>query len=271
MNKRILAMTALMAASSAVFAQATATASVSNINFHLVDLNPDDGIAPALVWVDTDSGATARWGQQLGQKAGAPQYSNTFQQQNDVVGFNGSTSVSNANISAATGSNSLQVAGQIPSGGSMFASSYHAGYFTLTPQTAVTFSAQFDSHVTATTPSYAPEPNGYFDWAYYQVSTGADITVLVDGYNWNFLCCAILSGARSSAGLHDATQDDTKQLTRTFTNSLDTTQRFGVLVNASISAYTVKPLVPEPQSWALMLMGVTGLACVRSRQRRRQG
>jgi hypothetical protein len=264
-----VALTASTLATSA-FAQASAQAFVSNIGYTLLDLDPNDGITPALTWLDTASGTSGNLSKQLGMgKAGGPNYVSTGSYTTINPGFDNTSSGSvNSSNGALSIPGALQATGNIPSGGSFFNTAYHAGYFNLTPNTAVTFSAQFDSHVTATTPAYAPEPNGYFDWAYFQVSTGADITNLVEGYDWNFLCCRNLSGTRSSAGLHDATVDGSTALSRTYTNDTVSTSKFGVLVNVSVSGYTVTPPVPEPGTWALMLLGLGGLGGLHARRQR---
>lgn len=280
MALRTFVLGTLLVASASAFAQLTATAqvSVSNIRYELVDLNPEDDIAPQLTWVDTSTQASAYLATEHGDFwYGMPRYSSrTGPVGHEVAGFDGVTAASQPGIDVNTSADTLNIGAQISGGSYVVANAYHAGFFTLTPYTAVTFSAQYDAHLTVSVPPGASAAPGYLDSPDYQVSSGADLYVLREEYGWNGLCCKTLSSLGASFSSKTSDQATAQPLSRTFTNFDDPDQRFGVAIYASLVARTAEAVVltaiplpvPEPGSWAMMGLGLLGLTGLRQRARR---
>lgn len=279
MTLRTLVLGTLLVASASAFAQLTATAqvSVSNIRYELVDLTPEDDIAPQLTWLEAST-QSAAWVETQSSyfTDGTPRYGSGSLKTQESSSFDGVTAISGAGIDVSTSSETLNIRGQIPGGSFVNAHAYHTGYFSLTPNTAVTFSAQYEAHLTVTVPANLSELPGYKDWYNYKVISGADINFLVDGYDWSHFCCQTLSSLGASLTSRTDDQTNTQTLSRTFTNFDDPDQRFGVAIYASLVARTAEAVVltaiplpvPEPGSWAMMGLGLLGLTGLRQRARR---
>lgn len=279
MALRTFVLGTLLVASASAFAQLTATAqvSVSNIRYELVDLNPEDDIAPQLTWLDASTRSTAWVETQRGYYlGGSPRYGSESLKTQEGPSFDAVTAISGPGIDVNTSADTLNISAQIPGGSYVVANAYHAGFFTLTPDTAVTFSAQYDAHLTVSVPPGASAASGYLDAHDYRVSSGADLYVLREEYGWNGLCCKTLSSLGASFSSQTSDQATTQPLSRTFTNFDDPDQRFGVAIYASLVARTAEAVVltaiplpvPEPTSWAMMGLGLLGLTGLRQRARR---
>ena len=274
MALRALVLGTLLVTSASAFAQLTATAqvSVSNIRYELIDLNPDDDIAPQLTWLNASTGSTA-WVETQGgyYTDGTPAYGNGSLKNQESFGFDGVTAISGAGIDVSTSGEALNIRGQISGGSFVNADAYHTGYFSLTPDTAVTFSAQYEARLAVTVPPNLSALPGYKDWYDYKVISGADINFLVNGYDWSLLCCQTLSSLGASLTSHTDDQTSTQTLSRTFTNFGDLNQSFGVVIDVTLVAHTADSMVrigvpapiPESSSLTMTGLGLLGLTALR--------
>mgnify|MGYP000095923813 CR=1 FL=1 len=265
---RALTACALTFAAQAAFAQAaTAQASITGFSYELIDLDPTDGIAPTLTWLDPVAISRGYQGLLSNPGSADPSFSTVFSNSQEATGLGASTLVSNGVVSGSTSADELSASAVINAYGTNFgASAAQGGHFTLSANTQVVFSAQLSSSVSVTPPAGATYPNGYFDWAYGQAYAGGEITILVDGYPVDFLCCSANVMARDS-GPHAATE----VLTHTFTNATSQSLTQGVVVIANVGGYTLPTMsaaVPEADTWTLALIGLSlmGLATRRRRQ-----
>ena len=269
-----------LGAAASAQADTSAAINVSNIQYVLTDLDPGDGIAPALTWVSPFSQSSIRLAAQtgvFGMGSVSPAYSTPVTQaQTNATDLFAATQIHEGTDSAlTTAGGGLTVNVALPaSGADLFAYAVQGGYFTLTPHTAVTFSADYTQSISGTVPAGAPEPNGYMDWAYFQ--TVGDVQF----GQWNdFLGpgSAVFGGpdvqtyVRSDVGL-PSLQTDSRSgpASQTITNDSGDVLSTNIGILASVDAYTVAPLsaVPEPSSWALLVVGGLILAPIHRRRGR---
>jgi hypothetical protein len=126
--------------------------------------------------------------------------------------------------------------------------------FTLTPHTLVTFNGQMQGAVSGNIPDWAG-PNGYFDWAYIDLSGGARMSASGGGSSTNTFKYL---GARSSTPGYSTDQSADTALSVILANSKGVPLVGTLAYTIDASGHTMIPSVPEASTWAQMLLG-TGL------------
>jgi len=161
MNKHVIALAAALAAATPALAASSATATLSNLQMTLIDLNPADGIAPSIAWSGNNGSFVYVSG--IAVDAELSDYQSFgFGDPSSFVPLSGSAQTALSQVSAAiqaagsySGTNltatgsalGARTAGQFSSfDGTAYAPT---GYFTLSPYTLVTFEG--NATLTATT------------------------------------------------------------------------------------------------------------------------
>lgn len=261
---RFAAAAALLLGAAAASA-GSASASLSNLHLRLIDLRPDDGIAPSVTLFSpgaTGGGISHRDkdSQLLGSSEGSlPSYGATI---SNVAlgggqGFAQSTSGNIFDLGAPGWSAAAMIALKAPTK-DISASLWTQVAFYVSPFTAVEVTAQAgDLQVTPTNPDEAFEASVRLSW------TG-------DAYTDSGVVYVASHGASSfytiANGHLTASSPAPYSLSATFTNLSDATALTSLAAQISTTG-TINLPVPEPQSAALLLAGLFALA-VRRRQTR---
>ena len=129
----------LLACAPAQAAYGTAAASLNNIQFQLIDLDLTDNINPSITFSSTNASGYLSF---FASGVGGTNYLNGFDTVSQVF-TNGSVSATNGATSMHSETHANAVAGQLSSN----VSTAQAFYFTLSPSTRLSFSAQADAFV----------------------------------------------------------------------------------------------------------------------------
>jgi hypothetical protein len=251
---------------------------VNNFQYTLTDLDPNDGVAPAVTWGSGTSSSSIDVSAQTGTEPYpdatlvAPTYTSLFKDTNTAIGPLGtSTALASNGHAASTGAQGLTVSQSVPLGALWRdVASFNSG-FTLSPNTAITFSAQAQGTLSVNVPPSALliiEPNGYrnngyMDWAYTQAYGGVGIRINNKG-NVIGDTTNMYLGLRSNV---TSSVSDSKLISATFSNATGSDLSATVSLSASLDGYTVAS-IPEASTWAQMTLGLIGLGAVISRRRR---
>ncbi|HEX5372417.1 MAG TPA: hypothetical protein VFW84_06750 [Aquabacterium sp.] len=263
--------------SSAALAQADSHVSITHIQYTLTDLDPLDNIAPTLTWGEASSssllGETIQTGTD-GQRWATPIFSESISLQNTLSGPLGtSTGVSAPGYQASTGPEGAFVSASAPMGAEWGAMAGFKGAFTLSANTAVTFSAQSQGAIAVTVPSDAPlestpwgyEDNGYMDWTYILAFASASIDLNSQGRSVGENTSSLNIYLRSN---RTASISDDRLISNTWANRSGESLVGVVAINANANGYTVAPRVPEASTWAQMGLGLVGMALLVSHRQR---
>lgn len=242
---------ALFAAGMLTFAPAhaghgTATASLSNIQFELIDLDLTDNITPSITF-----------SRKLASESVILRSGNDSVQ-GSSSGFNTiSRTVPDASVSAGATPTSLKVeahAGTVTSNLNATASASQTMYFVLSPSTRLSFSAQADAVL---------ENEGIM-MAWSSASLGASIDMLINGVFGNETVSMTLRDTKGerSRFLHGSI--DTGASVGKGTLSASTSARF---INASGMTVPMSP-VPEPASYAMLAAGLLVIGATRRKARK---
>ena len=271
----VIPVAAALGCAPAAQAGAGAQAQLLNLHFSLLDLAPDDGVAPSFAFV-ADPDAPNRQRTELTVSA-----ENTATAESDgaieadfsfIAALGLSRSVTAQQAHAASTATSLTAFAQslAPGSATAFASAESNVFFAddfglrLSPMTAITITADA---VVAAWDTGAPGAQG-FAYEFAQALAflrirGADPG---DGSGPQDV-----SSERSAATMVDAagdSADDSGLLSVSFQN-LGDTDLYGYLsARTTVSAFGVTPAVPEPPNWLLALAGIAALL-LRSGLRRR--
>lgn len=263
--------------SGAALAQASSSVSVTGIQYTLTDLDPLDNIAPTLTWGEASSSSRLNESIQTGtdgRRSATPIFSVRSNLQDTLSGPLGtSTGVSTQGYQASTGPEGQFVSASAPMGATWSGAASFTGAFTLSANTAVTFSALSQGAIAVTVPSDAPlvieasgyQNNGYMDWAYIHANVSASIGLTSQGLNVGADANSLNFYLRSN---RTASISDDGLISNTWANRSGESLTGVVAINANISGYTVAPQVPEASTWAQMGLGLVGMALVTTHRRR---
>ena len=275
-----LTLACLLPLSQAALAQSQSSVSIRNIKYTLTDLDLNDGIAPSLSWKSGTSTSGLHVSAQTGTEGSgsvSPIFQNILNKENTASGRLGSnTSLALQGHTASTDAQGLTATASTPMGQSWYDEAHFNGGFTLSPKTAVTFTADAQGAISGTVPKNAYlvvqpggyQDNGYFDWAYIQAS--ADAIISFDDISGSIIGTGEPNGLDVSLRSYQtASNANGKSITATLSNSTSLATQNQVTIRASVNGYTVVS-VPEPSTWAQMLLGLTGLGGIARRSRTRR-
>lgn len=270
MNTLRLLLLPLLAAGTLGSAHATSSASAtaSNFTLTLIDLAPNDGIAPSLTWLPAQTEAAASSlritdalsGEQvrlLGSHTAAdlPLNLSRFSQNGQAgVQLNG-TDLSSLTLGASAAFNG---AGSLENRASATVASDRYA-FTLSPYTALTITADVNVHATTTVGSLQPER-----WE----GAGGSVRLELEQYHNGQFSSGYYPYTRVEAYFIDP-QDLSKQepLAGTVENRQATASTVYVTAYASAYGYSITSTVPEPSTWAMLLLGAALLPVAGARRR----
>jgi hypothetical protein len=269
------AATAMLVSGTSALAQGAAYATASPIEYTLLDLDPNDGIAPELTWGQGTSSAGLKIRTQTGKSDATwtmplvtPYFTTVYSHTSSNAGPQG-TVVAEVfeQHQASTGPQGVSVSAAYPLGADWDNRASFASVFTLTPNTAVTFSSKVSGGLSVNVPNEsAGYPNGYMDWAYIQASSFG--TISIEGV-------PITYGDGHAASMFLRSYDtDSKTidqpLSATLRNTTSDSISSEVSLIAGVSGYTVAP-IPEASTAAQMALGLMGLLALTKRTRQKRG
>ena len=269
-------------------AQAHSSATLSNYQYTLVDLDPSDGIAPSITWGQGQLvqalGASLSDGVGWG---GAPNSIASSQKNQTYAGpIDAQHSLSYQGFGVSSGPGGLVASSSVQKGGTWNQTAQFTNDFVLGANTAVTFVAQANAAFGVVVPdgSVVQRPggyldNGYFDWAPIQASAQAMLYIgavpgpsLGSGSTFCNANCLALDDLDTGLRTY-ATIDTTKQslLSVSLANPTKGTLASHLVAAVNVSGYATAPLamVPEASATAQMLMGLAGVGVVVRLRRRR--
>lgn len=251
-------------------ATSTASASTANYTFSLIDLAPDDGIAPSLTWLNSPGRPLATSNLSINDAI-----SGEIVQLNNSYGMGDlpldlKTATENGQVqlklsgtdlaSLAQGANaSFNGAGALNNSARGSTSAYYG--FTLSPNTSLTINTDVDLRVTTTEGSLLPER---WESAYATVNLG-----LEEYRNGEFVMSMGTGESLAAYFLDPQDLQSQRTLSLTFDNRAlaDSTLYFSSYVGAS--GISVASTVPEPSSWIMMLLGASVVSVAGARRARR--
>jgi hypothetical protein len=268
----------LIAMAPAAWAQSSLSANVTGMRYTLIDLNPDDGIAPTLTWNGPVATSITSVGyhplSSMGQTfivgGGA---------QNNTTAFGASTSASNAWSQASTGNNALSASLNVDAGYKARASASQTGTFTLSAFTAVTFELDYALNGTIQLPDNAkPSTWGWawFDYRYYDGEANVrlsrwdpsnSVTSATTGDGISFFSGTWDMSQTPPVYSQDPIETHARQgqVHLNFSNNTPSSLLDGVQFSSSVSVDSFPAPVPEAATWAQLSLGLLALAAVRRR------
>jgi len=270
----------LIAMAPTAWAQSSLSANVTGMRYTLIDLNPDDGIAPTLTWNGTVATSNSSIGYHPLSNMGQINIVGGGSQTNTAA-FGASTSVSNAWSQASTGNNALSASLNVDAGYKARASASQTGTFTLSAFTAVTFELDYALNGTIQLPDNAvPSTYGWawFDYRYYQGSANVrlsrwdpsnSVTSATTGDGISFFSGTWDMSQTPPVYSQDPieTHASQGQLHLNFSNNTASNLIDGVQFSSSVGVESFPAPVPEAATWAQLSLGLLALAAVQRRAR----
>lgn len=288
----LLAMALPFTASAVTAPLGTASAQLTNFRYHLIDLDPDDGIAPSIQFAMGNQVALfASQGESNSQSylsssspfdTEAGPYSVQRGSDQAIVDGNNLSASSDIHIADAVPSSNASIfSGQhqatLGSRGSSLVSPYSQGW-TLSARTALVVEGHALATVNNDLASLLPLTDKVID-----SSSSASISMRLNAERDPTLDTAFSKSVFQSSYLDasgtiwthasdPATLDEALFLTISNEGSTSMKGRlsFGLSAVTSVSMQTLTSSVPEPSQWALYLMGVTLLPLAVGQRRKKQ-
>lgn len=279
--RHLAALACLAAASSAchlAHAEAHSSLTLGNYQYTLIDLDPDDGIAPSVTWETgtlMQSLATST-SNGVGVGGGPNVVSHFSSDKSYQVPIGTAKSLSYQGFAVSSGSSGLSTSANIPVGGLWRLLTQYEQGFVLGAKTAISFTALAQSNLgvvvppwSVTTEPYGYPNNGYFDWAPIQAETMAYIAVdtkLSESLGSSPPC--LFDKCKTMDYLIDfmrsyetGSRVKDKQLSLTFSNESAAAESHVVSTVAYIDGYATAPLpmVPEPSTLSMICVGLAGI------------
>ncbi|WP_374594265.1 hypothetical protein [Aquabacterium sp.] len=296
--KGALAAASMLVVTSA-FAAASSTASLTNLHFQLVDLTPDDGIAPSFQLLSTASyngySAPDRISGQVQNNAGP--YSTVNYQIVDLTplgNLSKTESVSGVSVSSAIADTSLMASGtstqgktSYSAGASIDANSYYGGGIKLSANSALIITA--DAWVDASALNVVENTSNYCCYYTNPETASAGVSLSLTGpgvggsQNSSSSLTASVSGSSNYTYVYDPVygyyrsvfvspdgrpllQTNSGKLGVTFLNTTSSDQIATLTATVSVSGTSVAA-VPEASTVVLSSLGLLSAAMVARRRR----
>ncbi|MDY0744945.1 PEP-CTERM sorting domain-containing protein [Paucibacter sp. R3-3] len=248
---------------------------LSGFSYTLKDLNAADGLAPTLNWTESYLYASASDSRQSGWTLSGSELSSDWQYSGENVQYSQSASV---NVSSPLGfaGGSASVDGHAPSvlsigtdlmagtTGSAVINSTHV--FTLTANTQVTLGFDVSGALVGSGNTSGWMPSLYGASTYEQQSSlNYTARLGVDGAGVNFIGDAS-SWWTDAANPYEVILDG-QRLQVTFSNKGTTTREYTLDVSLLLYGTDVAAPVPEPATYALMILGLVAIGGAAKRRR----
>jgi len=279
-----LAFAAALLATPIAMAATQGVATVSNLSFSLIDLDPSDGVLPSIIW--SDPYATVQADRSSGQIVtllpqpdGSVQWGVSFAQtvsdaHQGTSSFLEALSASNPGVSAASGATQFTAQAIVDSPGvSLSSFVYGTGSFTLSANTELRVTGLLNTQVNGPGSAGFQGPVGAaanIGVVYSQASAYAEVFLGSSSTLSNSGGVSYTPNTSSASFPVDAYSDSSSPLLgASFRNesSIDASGAFYVLVQATASELQAVP-VPEPGTGALLALGLCAVALRGARMRR---
>jgi hypothetical protein len=268
---------------SLVHASANASASIGKVQYTLTDLDPNDGVAPSITWgaSQLNEFMTAQPSNGV-DTGGGPNVIDSYSNSISSANPTSNASLNYQGFSTSGGPDGVTAAAVVPLGAQWFQKVVFGQDFSLSANTAVTFTAEVKTsqsvEVVPGSMRAGPDGRGYFDWAALQ----SDITALLyvgsgDPNGGSPPSCFAIVGCLAQDFVYSPMRVDSSEkrsqnrlLSATFKNSTQNQLTSTLTSFVKSDSYATAPLsfptsIPEPSTIAQLSLGLLGLIALRRR------